>query len=85
MSTPTIQFTAPFDLSQRGTDPLLTVREVALWLRVDATTVRRWIKNEILEAIELPHSGKRRGYRIKVSQLKAAISLISDNTATETR
>ena len=30
---------------------LLTVREVAIQLRVDDTTVRRWIKNGALEAI----------------------------------
>ena len=35
---------------QEGAD-LLTVREVANQLRVDDTTVRRWIKNGILEAI----------------------------------
>ena len=34
---------------------LLTVREVAKQLRVDDTTVRRWIKNGALEAITLPH------------------------------
>lgn len=50
-------------------DELLTVHEVARRLRVDDTTVRRWINNGILEAITLPHSGKRRGYRIKQSTL----------------
>ena len=40
-------------------DELFTVREVARQLRVDATTVRRWIKNGALEAITLPHRGKR--------------------------
>ncbi len=38
---------------------LLTVREVAKQLRVDDTTVRRWIKNGVLEAISLPHRGTR--------------------------
>ena len=38
---------------------LLTVREVAKQLRVDDTTVRRWIKNGVLEAITLPHRGTR--------------------------
>ncbi len=51
------------------TDELLTVHEVARRLRVDDTTVRRWINNGILEAITLPHSGKRRGYRVKQSTL----------------
>ncbi len=36
---------------------LLTVSEVAKQLRVDDTTVRRWIKTGILEAITLPHRG----------------------------
>jgi len=52
-----------------ATDELLTVHEVARRLRVDDTTVRRWINNGILEAITLPHSGKRRGYRVKQSTL----------------
>lgn len=42
---------------------LLTVREVAKELRVDDTTVRRWIKNGVLEAITLPHRGTRQAYR----------------------
>lgn len=51
-------------------DELLTVHEVARRLRVDDTTVRRWINNGILEAITLPHAGKRRGYRVKQSTLE---------------
>ena len=46
-------------------DDLLTVHEVARHLRVDDTTVRRWIKSGALEAIALPHRGKRRGYRVR--------------------
>jgi len=46
-------------------EELLTVHEVAQQLRVDDTTVRRWIKNGVLEAVLLPHVGKRQGYRIK--------------------
>lgn len=44
---------------------LLTVSEVAETLRVDGTTVRRWVKQGILEAVVLPHARTRRGYRIK--------------------
>jgi excisionase family DNA binding protein len=44
---------------------LLTVHEVAEQLRVDDTTVRRWIKNGVLEALSLPHMGKRQSYRVK--------------------
>ncbi|HJT54920.1 MAG TPA: helix-turn-helix domain-containing protein, partial [Ktedonobacteraceae bacterium] len=50
-------------------DELLTVREVARRLRVDDTTVRRWIKNGALEAVTLPHSGKRSAYRVKKSTM----------------
>jgi len=50
-------------------DDLLTVREVAERLRVDDTTVRRWIKNGVLEAITLPHQGERQAYRIRKSTL----------------
>ena len=52
---------------------LLTVREVAKKLRVDDTTVRRWIKNGVLEAITLPHHGTRQAYRIRRSTLDALL------------
>jgi excisionase family DNA binding protein len=44
---------------------LLTVSEVAQQLRVDDTTVRRWIKNGVLEAVTLPHVGDRQSYRVR--------------------
>lgn len=44
---------------------LLTVSEVAQILRVDGTTVRRWIHFGILAAISLPHPRKRQSYRVK--------------------
>jgi len=50
-------------------EELLTVSEVARRLRVDDTTVRRWIKSGALEAITLPHKGKRQAYRVKKSTL----------------
>ncbi len=50
---------------------LLTVREVARQLRVDDTTVRRWIKSGALDAVALPHSGKRCGYRVRRNTLDA--------------
>lgn len=59
---------------------LLTVREVADELRVDDTTVRRWIKGGVLEAVALPHRGLRQGYRIRRSTLEnllASSSLLS--------
>lgn len=48
---------------------LLTVSEVAQALRVDDTTVRRWIKNGVLEAVTLPHARERQAYRVKRSTL----------------
>ena len=56
-------------------EDLLTVREVAKRLRVDDTTVRRWIKSGALEAITLPHRGKRQAYRIKQSTLEALLNV----------
>jgi len=53
---------------------LLTVREIARKLRCDDTTVRRWIKNGALEAISLPHRGKRQAYRIRRSTLDTLLT-----------
>lgn len=50
-------------------DELLTVGEVARRLRVDSTTVRRWISNGVLEAVTLPHVGPRQSYRVRLSTL----------------
>lgn len=44
---------------------LMTISEVAQLLRVDGTTVRRWVQQGALEAIVLPHMNKRQAYRIK--------------------
>lgn len=44
---------------------LLTVSEVADILRVDDTTVRRWVKQGALEAVVLPHVNQRQAYRIR--------------------
>jgi excisionase family DNA binding protein len=55
------------------TEELLTVGEVARRLRVDETTVRRWIKSGSLEAITLPHRGKRQSYRIKQSTMETLL------------
>ncbi len=56
-----------------GQKELLTVREVANYLRVDDTTVRRWIKSGALEAITLPHARKRQAYRIRRSTLEVLL------------
>lgn len=49
---------------------LLTVAEVARILRVDGTTVRRWISLGLLEAVILPHQNKRQVYRVKRETLE---------------
>ncbi len=49
---------------------LLTVSEVANLLRVDGTTVRRWVKMGALEAVVLPHVNERQAYRIRRSTLE---------------
>jgi excisionase family DNA binding protein len=61
-------------MAEDSKEELLTVREVARRLRVDDTTVRRWIKSGALEAITLPHRGKRQAYRIKKSTLDVLLS-----------
>jgi len=64
-------------------DELLTVQEVADIFRVDDTTVRRWIKDDALEAIILPHLNERQGYRIRRSVVNAILqrSAFSGDTA----
>jgi excisionase family DNA binding protein len=52
---------------------LLTVGEVAQILRVDTTTVRRWVNQGALEAVVLPHMNKRQAYRIKRSTLNKVL------------
>lgn len=52
---------------------LLTVAEVALKLRVDGTTVRRWIKNGVMDAVTLPHLNKRHAYRIRRDTVESII------------
>src|SRR5579885_3618356 len=64
-------------MAEERREELLTVREVARRLRVDDTTVRRWIKSGALEAITLPHRGKRQAYRIKKSTLDNLLTALS--------
>jgi excisionase family DNA binding protein len=52
---------------------LLTVSEVADILRVDDTTVRRWVKQGMLEAVVLPHINARQVYRIKRETLNRVL------------
>ena len=52
---------------------LLTVSEVAEVLRVDDTTVRRWVKQGALDAVILPHLNERQAYRIKRETLNKVL------------
>lgn len=53
---------------------LLTVSEVANILRVDDTTVRRWVKFGVLEAVILPHVRERQAYRIRRDTLDKVLN-----------
>lgn len=61
-------------MQEQKDDNLLTVAEVAQYLRVDQTTVRRWIKQGVLNAVCLPHAGKRHAYRIRAETVEAIIT-----------
>jgi excisionase family DNA binding protein len=51
-------------------DELLTVKDVARRLKVDETTVRRWIKLGTLDYVTLPKTRNMRAqYRIKKSDV----------------
>lgn len=58
---------------QRDSYALLTIEEVADALRVDPTTVRRWIKRGILDAVKLPQVGGNTSYRIKRQTLNRVL------------
>jgi len=60
-------------MTQQVLSELLTVHEVAQILRVDDTTVRRWIKNGVLEAVALPHKGLRTAHRVRRETLDALL------------
>lgn len=61
-------------------EEFMTVHEVASNLRVDDTTVRRWVKTGALKAITLPHRGSRNSYRIPKSSYDA---LFNDHGTTK--
>jgi excisionase family DNA binding protein len=63
--------------------PLLTVHEVATLLRVDDTTVRRWVKSGMLEGVSLPHANVRQGYRIKRETVEKLLNQEPDYATTE--
>jgi len=55
-------------------DELLTVAEVATRLRVNDTTVRRWIRSGAIASIALPHMNKRQAYRVRASTLETLLN-----------
>lgn len=61
------------ETTEESTKDLYTVSEIARRLRVDDTTVRRWIKNGALEAVTLPHIGKRTTYRVRERTLNTIL------------
>lgn len=62
-------------------DELLTIAEVARLLRVDGTTVRRWVKQGLLEAVSLPHLNTRQSYRIRRSTLSRLLGENAQNAS----
>lgn len=65
--------------THRPDDELLTIKEAARVFRLDASTIRRWIKTGQIPAIELPHSQKRTVYRIRRRVIDAL--LVERNTS----
>ena len=61
---------------------LLTVSEVADILRVDDTTVRRWVKQGVLAAVVLPHVNGRQAYRIKRETLEKLLGETNPSQST---
>jgi len=47
-------------LIKHGTEPMLTVREVAAMLHVHVNTVRRWSNRGLLKAYQINRRGDRR-------------------------
>ncbi len=60
---------------------LLTISEVARILRVDDTTVRRWVKQGVLDAVVLPHVNERQAYRIKRETLEKVLGESAQSVA----
>ena len=54
---------------KQTSDKFLKVSFVASYLSVNEQTVRTWIKYGLVEAIQLPSTGTRPNYRIKLSSL----------------
>ena len=52
---------------KRETEPMLTVREVAILLHVHVNTVRRWSNRGFLKAYHINHRGDRRFRQVDVA------------------
>ncbi len=63
-------------------DTLFTVEEVAARLGVHPETVRKWIKNKDLPAVNL---GGRAGYRISRAALERFLKQLQDNPSRDER
>lgn len=61
-------------VTPKRTKELLSVQQVAHLLKVDDTTIRRWITKGIFPAIRLPHKGRRVPYRIKVEDVEKLLN-----------
>lgn len=76
---------SPVHVVPAPTDPeaLLTIAEVALIVRVDQSTVRRWIKNGYLTAVQLPRMGRgtRANYRVKRRMLDILINGLDEQSS----
>ncbi len=64
--------------NQNNHSDLMTISEVARILRVDNTTVRRWVKLGVMEAVILPHVNERQAYRIRRSTVDAILNGTDD-------
>jgi len=54
-------------LIRRGTEPMLTVREVANLLHVHVNTVRRWSNRGVLKSYQINVRGDRRFRQVDVA------------------
>lgn len=60
-----------------STDQLLTVPEVADYLRVDPETVRRWLREGRIKGV---HLSRAAGWRVRRSDLDAFVASRERNT-----
>ena len=55
---------------------LLSVKKAAEMFGVDQSTVRRWIVTGVLEAVSLPHTGKREYRKIKTETVYKILKMV---------